>query len=162
MGFQNQPIQSTYKNPKTWTPIATTALLSAGANLVPEGRPVAKNQKDHWGRSEYLTMDVMVLPSGWGPPMLVAEHENSPHAERIQYNAWKLLAVDAPIRILVAYFGIRGETKTRSMLESVVAGVCSEQPHKNLVLLSGDYWASPSAPADLATIFSARHFGPET
>jgi len=91
-----------------WTPRATIALAHVGLKVFPAGEAVAKGRasENEWGRSEYLCLDVTIADlKTWGPPVFVAEHENSPLRSRVQYHAWKLLSVDARRRVLVAYWG---------------------------------------------------------
>jgi hypothetical protein len=68
---------------------------------------VSRGNRDSYGRSEYLTLDVAITDSNWGPPLFIAEHENAPWPEKIKYDAWKVpvhrvvgrrLGLEAPAR----------------------------------------------------------------
>jgi hypothetical protein len=126
-----------------WTKLATAALVQVGLRAFPEGTKVAKNHRDSFGRSEYLALDVAILdPTTWGPPLFVAEHENSMLKARAQYDAWKLLSVDSRRRVLVAYFGGK-ECPTFDALKDAVAEVCQDNPGKDILLIGGDNGAVP-------------------
>jgi len=132
-----------------WTQLATAALVQVGLRAFPDGSKVAKNHRDSYGRSEYLDLDVTVLdPTTWGTPLFVAEHENSMLRARVQYDAWKLLSVDARRRMLVAYFGGK-ECPTFADLKAAVEEVCRDNPGKDILLVGGDYRAKPTNIDDL-------------
>ncbi len=130
-----------------WTPRATLALVRVGLKVFPAGEAVAKGlaSENEWGRSEYLCLDVTITdPKTWGPPVFIAETENSPLKSRVQYDAWKLTSVDARRRVLVAYWGKGTEFKTFEQLRAAVHEVCAGQPGKDILLIGGDYNARPT------------------
>jgi hypothetical protein len=59
---------------------------------------------------EFLGMDVMAFPGSSGPdeqrwvfPTAVFERENSTRDDRVAYSLWKVLCVNAPLRVVFAY-----------------------------------------------------------
>lgn len=141
-----------YPHSELWTHRATRALVQVGVRLFPNAEVTAKKHTHmNWAaRSEYLTLDVMLCDqkSTWGPPVFVAEHENTPTIERIQYNAWKLLSVVARTRVLVAYFG----PKSASSFEKIAAAaqeVCDDNPGRDVLLIGGLYDATPKSVREL-------------
>ena len=61
---------------------------------------------------EYLAIDVMAFAGGdeaapntpqWPLPVAVFELENSPKDERVAYSLWKVLCVQADLRVVLAY-----------------------------------------------------------
>ncbi len=148
-----------YQDARPWTVDATRALVQTGSALVPNGTPVAKGSPDRWGRKEYLTLDLVVLQDeSWGPPALVAEHENHCHANRVRYNAWKLVSIDSPVRILVAYYGQWKSVATLGDLVTVVSEVTGANSRKELILIAGDWLATPKTMNDLLKCFSVVMF----
>jgi hypothetical protein len=57
-------------------------------------------------RSEYLSLDVVAFPDAekrWRFPIAVAELENSRDDDHVAYSLWKLMCVQADLRILICY-----------------------------------------------------------
>src|SRR5207253_10850159 len=57
-------------------------------------------------RSEYLALDVMAFTEGekrWLFPAAIMELENSQQVDKIAYSLWKVLCVNAGIRIVFCY-----------------------------------------------------------
>jgi len=57
-------------------------------------------------QSEYLAVDVMAFGDGqkrWRFPVAVAELENSQNSDRIAYSLWKVLSIQAALRIVFCY-----------------------------------------------------------
>jgi hypothetical protein len=57
-------------------------------------------------RSEYLALDVMAFPAGekrWRFPAAIFELENSKDDDRIAYSLWKVLSVNASLRVVFCY-----------------------------------------------------------
>ncbi len=130
-----------------YTPLATAALVKAGAATFPGATPTAKGHQDRWGRSEYLTLDVVLFtpdPKSWASPLFIAEHENSRWKAKIQYCAWKLLNVDAQRRVLVAYWGADEALSTFEDLRVAVRDVAKDIPKKDIILIAADYRARPA------------------
>lgn len=160
---QERTVFVDYANAALWTLRATTALVHVGLKAFP-GEVTAKGHsaRNPWGRSEYLTLDVMIAdPNSWASPLFVAEHENSPSVARLQYDAWKLLSVESRRRVLVAYFGRGTEFKDFAALSQAVRDVCEGQPGKDILLIGGQADALPTEAsafqkAHETTIVSAR------
>jgi hypothetical protein len=76
--------------------------------------------------------------------MYIAEHENYANKSRVQYDAWKLLAVEAKRRILVSYFGKGTEFKNFDELTKAVREVCADQPGKDILLIGGQADLKPT------------------
>ena len=78
-----------------------TEALVVAVNQAAAGEPnficAARNHPDRYGRSEYLTIDVMGLVDDWSRPRVAIEHENAPGAPKLRYCLWKLLVVGAPL-----------------------------------------------------------------
>ena len=57
-------------------------------------------------RSEYLALDVMAFRAGekrWRFPVAVMELENSAREDQIAYSLWKVLSVQAELRVVFCY-----------------------------------------------------------
>ena len=152
---QEKTVFADYSSATMWTPRATSALVHVGLKTFPTSEVTAKSHRlNPWDRSEYLTLDVAITdPKSWASPLFIAEHENSPSKERIQYDAWKLLAVEARRRILVAYWGRGTDFKTFEALNKAVLEVCGSQPGKDILLIGGQADALPTD----AVMFSNIH-----
>lgn len=144
---QETTVFADYTNAALWTLRATTALVHVGMKAFP-GEVTAKGHSklNPWNRSEYMTLDVAITdPNTWASPLFIAEHENSPSKERVQYDAWKLVSVEAQRRILVAYFGRGTEFKNFEALNKAVREVCEGQPGKDILLIGGQADAVPTS-----------------
>ena len=149
---QGEAIVADYVDDALWTPRATVALVKAGLAACPSGKPAARGHahQNQWKRSEYLCLDVVIVDGDWSAPGFIAEHENSPSRERIQYNAWKLLSVESRRRVLVAYWnGGKNGCATFEDLVKAVTEVTEAQPGKDILLIGGDYQAQPDSLAAL-------------
>jgi hypothetical protein len=143
-----------------YTPLATAALVKAGFTLFPGAEHTAKEHHDRWQRSEYLTLDVVLCdPETWGCPLYIAEHENSRWKSKIQYDAWKLLAVDAQRRVLVAYWGADKEISTFEKLRDAVAEVARDNPKRDILLIAADYKALPADGKELRAMHRSAIVG---
>jgi hypothetical protein len=137
-----------YTRDKQWTPHATLALVRVGLAVFPGGEPTAKGQstQNSWGRSEYCNLDVCILDTNtWGAPVFTAEHENSPSFPRLQYDAWKLLTIESSRRVLVGYWGTGTDFANFAAMKKAVEEVCTDHPHKDVLLIGGDYAARPTS-----------------
>ena len=153
-----------WSDAQLWTAEATRALVLAGRAAFPSGTPNAKGHRDdEYGRSEYLTLDVCVTDQTWGPPLFIAEHENFPGRSKIEYCAWKLLAVRARRRVLVAYYDTtaRSENYVRSMadLAAAVLKVCEASDGKDIIVIGADYNATPSSEDSLRKAHTMKVVG---
>ena len=136
-----------YETNASWTPLATLALVEAGRAAFPQGIASAKGSQDRYGRSEYLALDACIWTDDWKPPLFVAEHDNYPVKDRIQYSAWKLLTVTAQRRVLVCYFKSEGRSsEVRSFREvtAAVAEVCEQNLGKDVIVIAADCVAADS------------------
>lgn len=146
-----------------YTRLATAALVRAGFAAFPGAEHTAKEHRDRWGRSEYLTLDVVLCaPQTWAPPLFVAEHENSRWKSRIQYDAWKLLAVDAQRHVLVAYWGADKSLPTFDALRAAVDEVAKDNPKRDILLIAADYKAIPADAKELRTMHKSAIIGHRT
>ena len=140
-------ILADYIQKGTWTPWATRALVEVGRGAFPGAEAAAKWHSGHnqFNRSEYLNLDVTIFDAKtWGSPVFIAEHENHPSKEQIQYDAWKLLSVEAECRMLVGYWGPGTDFATFEILRLAIAEVCLDHPHKQILLIAGRNDARPS------------------
>lgn len=153
---------SKYLKNTTWTLLATGALVKV-AGRSSEGRDVhvaARGFKDPtYGRSEYLSLDVCAYDnSSWGPPLFIAEHENSPSLEKIRYCAWKLLVTEATRRVLVAYF-----TEEFSSVVNAVKQVAAANPGggapRDVLVIAAPWGARPSSLDELRGLFQSQIVG---
>lgn len=147
-----------------WTQLATAALveIARGATSGKEIRVAARGFKDpDYARSEYQTLDVCAYDNAtWGPPLFVAEHENSADVTKVQYCAWKLLITESARRVLVAYhtpkLGFDG-------LVNAVREVCEANPGRDVprdVLVIAAPWdAKPASLDELRGIFKSHIVG---
>lgn len=143
-----------------YTPLATTALVKAGFAAFPVAEHTAKAHRDRWNRSEYLTLDVVLCdPETWASPLFIAEHENSPWKSKIQYDAWKLLAVDAQRRVLVAYWGADKSLPTFEALREAVSEVAKSNPKRDIILIAADYKAMPADATELRALHQSAVVG---
>ena len=151
-----------YLQDQTWTPRATFALVQAGVKAFPDGLKVARGHRDSYGRSEYLTLDVAITDSSWGPPLFIAEHENAPYPEKIKYDAWKLLVTEAKRRVLVGYFGPGTKIQTFEELRAAVEEVCRDNPGKDILLIGGEWAAVPKSAEELRKVYQTAIVGVHT
>ena len=156
-----------YTNSTLWTRRATKALVHVGIKAftselkdrIPEVS--AKEHADNpYGRSEYFTLDVSITdPNTWKSPLFIAEHENSGSLERVQYDAWKLLSVDAKHRVLVAYFGGTCRAKDFAALRQAVLEVCADHSGKDILLIGGQADARPDDAATFRSVHETAIVG---
>ena len=144
---QESSVFADYTNAALWTLRATTALVHVGLKVFPGGEITARGHAkgNPWMRSEYLTLDVAIVDANsWKPPRFIAEHENWANKARVQYDAWKLLAVESQRRVLVSYFGKGTEFKNFDELTKAVREVCTDQPGKDILLIGGQAEGRPA------------------
>jgi hypothetical protein len=138
-----------------WTAAMTKVLTETTKAMSPNLHVAAKDNHDGYDRAEYFNLDVTAYDdSRWGPPQLIVEHEHRP--DKLQYSAWKLLCVDARLRILVAYFGSIDPPRLASKAEliSVVRPVIEEFPEKALTVIIGNWESNKGAQNDWSRVFS--------
>lgn len=150
-----------YSANTAWTARATSALVEAGLAAFPHAAATAKGRRDRYGRSEYLALDACIWTDDWNPPLFIAEHDNYPVRERIQYSAWKLLAVHAERRVLVCYFDSKDAKSDVPSFEKVtaaVAEVCEQNLGKDILLIAADC-GKPSSNEALRRLFKSAIVG---
>ncbi len=162
--MKNDAAHAAYVSNPAWTALATAALIEAGVAASPgkEVRAAARGTKDpDYGRSEYLTLDVCVYDDAtWGPPLFIAEHENSRDIVKVQYCAWKLLSTQAARRVLVAYYannvGMKG-------LVAAVKEVASANPGgeipRDVLVIAAPWDAKPATNVELRARFESAIVG---
>jgi len=90
-----------------WTRILTKGAVEACESL--GWKASAKGHKLELlpeARSEYLGLDIVAFPDGarrWRFPVAAFELENSQKKDRIAYCLWKLLCIQADLRVLFCY-----------------------------------------------------------
>ncbi len=151
-------IWSRFPSSPAWEAEVIRALVTAGMHAITTPL-LATEYRDSIRRSEYLALDVCIAdPSSWGPPLFIAEHASGPRRASIQYAAWKLLAVRAQRRVLVAYYAAKSDVRDRAAIESAVREVCVDNPGKNapndIVIISANINARPSSGRELREIFA--------
>lgn len=162
---KNRDAHLAYASNPAWTTLATTALVEVAQTAAAVGKDVcvaARGFKDpEHGRSEYQTLDVCAYDNAtWGPPLFVAEHENSAFVGKIQYCAWKLFITEAPRRVLVAYYtpkvGFDG-------LVNAVREVSEANPGRDIprdvLLIAGPWDAKPGSTEELRGMFKSQIVG---
>lgn len=96
-----------------WTRVLTAMVVEVCAAMGWHGAA-----KGHRGkllpvrRSEYLALDVTAFDTdrpGWTYPTAIFELENRREPEYVGYALWKLLCVDADLRVLICYRPTAGE-----------------------------------------------------
>jgi len=147
-------------NTKRWTSTLTAATADAVLSVVPgpnaKREVAAKGRRDRYRRSEYLSLDVIGYQNDWGPPLVAVELENT--AWKPKYCAWKLLSVDARLRVLIAYVDPAGNhPKYKANAADLVADlreVTAAQPGKGLHLFCGEWGADPRGSEGWRAVFS--------
>ena len=147
-----------------WTEAATMALVKAGEEAFKDQAVkvtgAAKGHVDPYRRSEYFTADVVVYDDdSWGPPLLVAEHENQPNAERLQYTAWKLYCLEAEHRVLVGYYEPGSSVPTFKEMCRLVEEVMQDHPGKDILLLGAKWGATPQTAEEVRRLFKSQIIG---
>lgn len=154
-----------WKNP-AWTSAVSNVLVDAAqAYVSSKCRTVqvcAKGRSDNYRRNEYMTLDVLAHDDSWGKPLMIIEHENQPWEKKLQYCAWKLLCVDAGLRVLVAYIDTTGRYpycfQSKQDLLKAIAQVTACHPRK-LAVIIGE-WAAPLVrPTDWRSVYSLKILG---
>ena len=149
-----------WADPQAWVARSCRALVRAGRREFPVAEGATKGMKDRYDRSEYLGLDVtLYAPTSWTPPLFVAEHEYWRDAAKVQYDAWKLLAVEAQRRMLVAYFEKGTSIPSFKKLEELVKEVCKENPGKDILLVGADAAADPKGAKELRGIHESAIVG---
>lgn len=92
---------------RSWTAVMTTTIIHTCTAL--GWQAAAKGYKGislPVARSEYLSVDVMAFrpgPDKWKFPTAVLELENQPDDNYIAYTLWKLLCIQADLRLVYCY-----------------------------------------------------------
>lgn len=147
--------------PEVWTRFAcgpiwklevARALGIVGLEVCAKGMvrelPEAELRGEHLGLTVCITDD-----RAWGPPGFVAEHVSAPRRAEIQYAAWRLLAIRARRRVLVAYHRERSEVRDHRAIVAAVREVCAANPGKDaprdILLITADAAARPASAEEL-------------
>ena len=156
----NPDCATAFQDSAVWTKLATTALVKAGREGFRIAEHTAKEHPDRYGRSEYLTLDVVLCdPSTWGPPLFVAEHESWSTRTKVQYDAWKLYAVEARRRVLIAYWGLDKTLRTFDDLKTAVAEVSRDNAERDLLVIAADGRAVPKTATELRALHQSAVIG---
>jgi hypothetical protein len=143
-------------DPKLWTRVATTSLVRVAYFAFPKAKAAAKGFPDQYDRQEYKGHDVTLWDAAtWGPPLFVAEHDNSGQSARVQYDAWKLLTTESAERVLVAYYGDGTDMLTFEDLAGAVKRVASDNPGRRLLLIGAKYFGTD---VDLASLRASHKY----
>ena len=153
-----------YVSNPAWTPLATAALIDVGVacSTGSKVRAAARGTKDpDHGRSEYLTLDVCVYDdSTWGPPLFIAEHENSRDIDKIKYCAWKLLVTEASRRVLIAYYSASvGMKGLIAAVREVAAANPGARIPRDILLIAAPWDARPANNEHLRAAFQSSIVG---
>jgi hypothetical protein len=134
-----------------WTSELTAVLVETTSDVLDGTSNIicAKGQPpDRYGRYEYLTIDVTAYDdTGWKAPTIIVEHENFPFEYKIQYCAWKLLCIEAQLRVLVAYVDSRDSanrynrcfSSQEALIESLMKVHADHSPDKSLAVIVGEW-----------------------
>jgi hypothetical protein len=136
-----------------WTPIATKAFAAVARACFPEVANIEiahKGHPDSDGQSEHLGLDLVCWDPQhcWNPPLFIAESESKRGRFFVPSSAWKLLAVNASVRVMLAYFGWGTRHPIYQGLLSAIQVVCDANPARELILLAAEAIDAP-APADI-------------
>ncbi len=166
--LKNDTAHAAYVSNRSWTALATAALIEAGmaASTGEKLRAAARGTKDpDYKRSEYLTLDVCVYDNAsWGPPLFIAEHENSSDVLKVQYCAWRLLCTQASRRVLVAYYaktvGMKGlVAAVHEVAAAVAAATPGGEVPREVLVIAAPWEASPATNVELRALFETSTVG---
>lgn len=152
-----------------WTEVATTALADAvhdamSAAGVAEPYVASKFKQHGTSRREFLTIDVTGFTWDWKVPAVVIEHENTNW--KIEYCAWKVLTVDCPTRIVVAYVSSdqnwQRYRKDYASLEGDLQKVLDDQPGKQLDVFVGNWDAGVVPEGGWGRVFEHKVMEPSS
>jgi hypothetical protein len=129
-----------------WTEAMTKVLVDATtvtlSSIAPNNWYVSgKGHCNPYGRSEYFNLDVIGLDNeSWVAPFVIIEHENDTDVAKIEHCAWKLMCIEAQLRVLVAYVDQTGEYSafpSPDKLAVRLRPIVEEHPGKELALIAG-------------------------
>lgn len=148
-----------YPHRTRWTRRATAALIDTALVLFPGSSISARNRKDAFLQSEYLGLDVTACRSDlkWGAILFAAEHENE--VGRAAYSTWKVLCVQAQMRVVVAYFGAGTAHPTFDALAHACQEVRRQVGVGSVVLIGGEYFGKPKRIDDFDKLFKVALIG---
>ena len=149
------------ETPDVWTKFAcgpiwklevARALANVGLQVYPHG--MTRELPEVELRGHHLALPVCITDDRvWGPPVFVAEHVSAPRRVDIQYAAWKLLAIRAQRRVLVAYHRAKSEVRDHRAIVAAVREVCVANPGKgapaDIILITADATARPTSAEEL-------------
>jgi hypothetical protein len=145
-----------------WKLEASRALVNVGWQLCPLGMtrelPEAESQGERLGLTVCTTGNRV-----WGPPVFVAEHVSAPRRVDIQCAAWKLLAIGAQRRVLVAYHRAKSKVRDHEAIVAAVHEVCVANPGthapNDIILITADASARPTSAEELRALHRHRIVG---
>jgi len=129
-----------------WTPRATRALATVARRLFGLGRDLQvahKGRPDCEQQQEYLALDVCAWDRScetttWGAPLFIAETESKRGKQAPMFSAWKLLVVEAELRMLICYYGQGCAYRTEHELQERLQKVCTANPGRPLVVVAAE------------------------
>jgi len=148
--------------PTKWTQVVTRASVQAVASTFRNGQSAshhiaAKGSPDIYGQREYFGLDVVVYRDDWSAPVLTVELENGPGPD-IQYACWKLLCVDAVVRVLICYVDPAREYEQYPIdleaLRRLLSEVMQAHPRKTIALFIGSWAGDPRGPDGWREVYS--------
>jgi hypothetical protein len=98
---------------REWTRLLTDAVVSTCTEM--HWKASARRNKLELlpiSRSEYLSLDVVAFASGdkrWRFPVAVIELENGRDGDQVAYSLWKVLCVQAELRVVFCYRPTKAE-----------------------------------------------------
>jgi hypothetical protein len=131
------------ENLKLWTELTTTAVVrtceAVGWEATARGHRLNRLPES---ASEYLAIDAMAFPNRescdvrWPKPVAVFELENRRSNDRVGYSLWKVLCVDAPLRIVFAYR--KDWDEARDLMDYLANNVVASLSPAQLQALDGE------------------------
>ncbi|MEK6260886.1 MAG: hypothetical protein AABP62_19980 [Planctomycetota bacterium] len=116
---------------KTWTTCLTSCVVSSCRQLgwLAAAKGHCLNELPQAGQ-EYLSLDVMAFPAApssgrWRFPAAVFELENHRTDDRVAYSLWKVLCVQAPLRVVFAFRrdSDAGRSSVNAICEDVIGSL---------------------------------------
>lgn len=161
---QGEAVVRDFSRDQMWTRRATLALAQLGQSLFPEHEVITKGHgSTRTQRDKHLALDVAIVnPNDWSVPVLIGEHESSPRRARIQLDAWRLLCIDARVRILIAYYGPGTELDSFEALREAMHEVARDHRGKKLLVIGAESTARPETFDELRSVHRWFSLGHET
>lgn len=126
---------------RRWTAALTTVVATSFNRL--GLRAAAKGHPGAWlpvPNEEYLGIDVMAFPEAgtepWPFPLAACELENDRTDQRVAYSLWKVLCVQAPLRVVFCYRPKPAEAQ--GLVGSVAKAVVNPLPPDRRTAMKGE------------------------